>query len=163
MKQKKLAILNRFLMLAINLLYVLLVVYFIGHYIEVKSLPMCSNEIMLLMILTIIKSCQTIIPSKKKTSVTVFGKKITKSTKKKIRVLNYFYEAIYFSMLLTTTLIIMIVFNKLFIDYYSIIPNNLIVSITIVTIVFFVTTLAVLFTLDYFVREKHISTQKKDA
>ena len=85
MKQKKLAVLNRFLMLAINLLYVLLVVYFIGHYIEVKSLPMCSNEIMLLMILTIIKSCQTIIPSKKKTSVTVFGKKITKSTKKKIQ------------------------------------------------------------------------------
>lgn len=163
MKQKKLAVLNRFLMLAINLLYLLLVVYFIGHYIEVKSLPMCSNEIMLLMILTIIKSCQTIIPSKKKTSVTVFGKKITKSTKKKIRVLNYFYEAVYFSMLLTTTLITMIVFNKLFIDYYSIIPNNLVISITVVTIAFFMISLVILFSIDYLVREKHISTQKKDA
>ncbi|MDD3241913.1 MAG: hypothetical protein PHQ64_04015 [Bacilli bacterium] len=163
MKQKKLAILNRFLMLAINLLYVLLVVYFIGHYIEVKSLPMCSNEIILLMILTIIKSCQTIIPNGKRTSVTVFGKKITKSTKKKVRMLNYFYEALYFSMLLTTTLIIMVVFNKLFIDYYSVIPNNLVISITVVTLIFFVVSVAVLFAIDYFVREKHISTNKKEA
>ncbi len=142
---------------AFILAYIVDFVFLVVRFIDKKDLYFCSTEIGLLLIITIILSVFMMLTKEDKNAKTVFGQKITKSTKKSKRVLHYLFESLYFSMILTTIIAILIVSNKLFIDFYGIMENNVILSIILTLLGIFIGLSIIVFLIEYFVREKMLN------
>ncbi len=144
--------------LAMILVYLYLFGACIYKYVTSHQLSSCILEIGFILILSLViqyTHC-TVIDDNKKGKKANVRSKIYKEKKVKNRMKYYMRESIVVALAFTTLLVLMISLNEMFVDFYSIIPASLVLSVILVVFLIFTGFFILSFLTDYFLSEKLI-------
>ncbi len=136
--------------------YLYLIIACMYKYHVHESLQDCMLEIICLLVLSGVIYFVHVLDLRTSGKKRIFRQKLAKKKKKKERVKVYLSEAILCSLLITTTLALLVAFDNIFIDFYRIVPNNVLLSVLLVVIACFVAFGVVIFLGDYWFSEKYV-------
>ncbi len=93
------------------------------RYVNVSNMKECSNYLMLVMILVVFATILISSEVGKGNVKTIFGASINRKISKRKRVIEYFKESVFLSLIITTVIAILISAGNLFIDFYMLTSN----------------------------------------
>ncbi|MBE6147489.1 MAG: hypothetical protein E7168_04070 [Firmicutes bacterium] len=135
------------------LVFIYLIVAGMYKYHSTQDLYSCSMELIFLLLLSGIIQCVHLSDFDENTNKVVFRNKLVKKKEKKERLKFYLYEAGFISLMITTCSFLFIALREVFIDFYSIIPASVVLSILAVVFVYFLLFFIVFFIVDYLLGE----------
>lgn len=138
---------------AMILVYLYLFGTLIYKYVNTHSLEKCILEILLILILSFMVNSTIFIPNGKKKKVKRFRVKLIKK-KKQDRFKIYVAESILLSLFITTIIILLISLDVWFVNFYSIIPSNVVLAILLTVVLIFIVFFISLFIIDYLISER---------
>ena len=136
---------------------ILVFVYLIGagmyKYHSTQDLYSCSMELIFLLLLCGIIQCVHVSDFNSGENKKGFRYQLVKKKNKKDRLKSYLFEAGFVSLVITTCSFLFISLKEVFIDFYSIIPASVVLSILLVVFSCFLLFFAILFVGDYLLGE----------
>lgn len=136
--------------------YLYLTIACMYKYSRQESLQDCLLELIFLFVLSVVIYFVHVVDFRSSNKKCFFRQKLIKKRKKKERIKVYLGEAILSSLLITTAFTLLVAFNNIFINFYRIVPNNVLLSVLLVVIACFVAFGVIIFLGDYWFSEKYV-------
>ena len=136
--------------------YLYLIIACMYKYSRQESLQDCLLELIFLFVLSVVIYFVHVVDFRSSNKKCFFRQKLIKKRKKKERIKVYLGEAILSSLLITTAFTLLVAFNNIFINFYRIVPNNILLSVLLVVIACFVAFGVIIFLGDYWFSEKYV-------
>ena len=136
--------------------YLYLTIACMYKYSSQESLQDCLLELIFLFVLSVVIYFVHVVDFRSSNKKCFFRQKLIKKRKKKERIKVYLGEAILSSLLITTAFTLLVAFNNIFINFYRIVPNNVLLSVLLVVIACFVAFGVIIFLGDYWFSEKYV-------
>lgn len=136
--------------------YLYLIIACMYKYSRQESLQDCLLELIFLFVLSVVIYFVHVVDFRSSNKKCFFRQKLIKKRKKKERIKVYLGEAILSSLLITTVFTLLVAFNNIFINFYRIVPNNVLLSVLLVVIACFVAFGVIIFLGDYWFSEKYV-------